>query len=107
ALRVTMPGWVAMRLPTLSSSIGMASLTAAAVGRMVTEAWPVAVAASALPGVTLAARRAAMTAIRRLQVSAGIVHTPSSDQAACRENAGFVAVGIVGGTSNGGAATAS
>jgi hypothetical protein len=50
------------------------SLTAAVVGRMVTEAWPMAVAASAAVEVILAARRAAaMKSIRRLEVSAGIV----------------------------------
>jgi hypothetical protein len=48
-----------------------------------------------------------MKAIRRLEVSARIVHTPSSDQAAWGKNAGFVPIGIVGGMSNGGAAAAS
>jgi hypothetical protein len=55
----------------------------------------------------LATRRRAAKAIRRLKVSAGIVHTPSSDQAAWGENAGFVPIGIVGGMSNSGAAVAS
>jgi len=74
AVRVMMPGRVEMRLPTLSSSIGAVSLTAAALGRMVTEAWPMAAAASAAAGVIVAARRtAAMKPIRRLEVSAGIV----------------------------------
>src|SRR5690348_6913587 len=106
-VRVTMPGRVEMRLPTLSSSIGEVSLTAAVAGRMVTEAWPTAAAARAAVGMILAARRTAAKAIRRLKVSAGIVRTPSSDQAVWGENAGFVPIGIVGGMSNGGFAVAS